>query len=66
MNWPGWFNQADPWVKPMRNWDLDDVEKAVDWNKRRLRLEKLRQWAIGSVIITGIGLIFVLLWYLLA
>lgn len=43
-----------PAGKPMSEWDIPtDVNAAIDWNKRRHRLHKLKRALIWAVLITG-------------
>ena len=49
----------DPWAKPVRDWDLDDIERAIDWNlqqqkqKRRWRTRSLLNELLISVVLSG-------------
>lgn len=56
----------NPWNRPMSGWSLDDVDLAIDWNRRRLRLRRLVQglrWA--GIILAGSGLGILYLWVMI-
>ena len=38
-----WQPMTDPWTKPVRDWDLHDIERAIDLQKQRPH-RWLRRW----------------------
>ena len=56
MNWPGFQLGPSPWdEKRMADWTAEDINKAIDWNVRRKRLDRLRSWLLVALLAFGVA-----------
>lgn len=58
----------DPWQKSMRDWSIhEDVDKAIDWNRRRQRRERAAKLlAYATAFIMYGGVIALIVWMLVS